>query len=251
VASGYTAAMTATPLAHHHTPGAAPTIVFLPGYRSDMQGSKVLAVEAWARARGQAFLRFDYAGCGESPGAFEAQTLASWRDDALRMIDTAVQGPVVLVGSSMGGWLMLLVARARPERVVGLVGIAAAPDFTRWGFTDAEKRQLQAAGRLEQPSDYGPEPMVTTLPFWTSGEANLVLDSPIDFAGPVRLLQGQQDTEVPWELALRLAAAFRSETVQTWIVKDGNHRLSRDGDIRLLFRAIEDVLTECSSPSSC
>jgi pimeloyl-ACP methyl ester carboxylesterase len=243
--------MTDLPLAHRHTPGASPTIVFLAGYRSDMQGSKVLALEAWAQARGQGFLRFDYAGCGESPGDFEDQTLASWRDDALRMIDTVVEGPVVLVGSSMGGWLMLLVAKARPERVIGMVGIAAAPDFTRWGFTEAEKQTLAEQGRLEQPSDYGPEPMVTTLPFWTSGEANLVLESPIDFAGPVRLLQGQQDAEVPWELALRLAATLRSEKVQTWIVKDGNHRLSRDGDIRLLLRATEDVLIECSSPSSC
>ncbi len=242
--------MTRPPLAHHHTPGETPTIVFLPGYRSDMQGSKVLALEGWARARGQAFLRFDYAGCGESPGAFEDQTLASWRDDALQMIDAIVEGPVVLVGSSMGGWLMLLVAQARPERVIGMVGIAAAPDFTRWGFTDAQKQTLAENGRLEQPSDYGPEPMVTTLPFWESGEANLMLEAPIAFDGPVRLLQGQRDEEVPWELALRLADTIRSDRVQTWIVKDGNHRLSREGDMRLLLRATEDVLTECSSPSS-
>jgi pimeloyl-ACP methyl ester carboxylesterase len=240
-----------TKLAHHHTPGAGPTLVFLPGYRSDMQGSKVLAMEAWARDRGQAFLRFDYAGCGESPGDFEDQTLASWRDDALRMIDTLVEGPVVLVGSSMGGWLMLLVAQARPERVVGMVGIAAAPDFTRWGFTDAEEATLASEGRLEQPSDYGPEPMVTTLPFWTSGEANLVLEAPIAFDGPVRLLQGQRDAEVPWELALRLADTLRSDDVQVTLVKGGDHRLSRDADIRLLLRATEDVLIACSSPSSC
>lgn len=240
-----------TLLAHHHAPGASPTLVFLPGYRSDMQGSKVLAMEAWARDRGQAFLRFDYAGCGESPGDFEDQTLASWRDDALRMIDTVVDGPVVLVGSSMGGWLMLLVAKARPDRVVGMVGIAAAPDFTRWGFTEAEKATLAAQGRLEQPSDYGPEPMVTTLGFWTSGEANLMLEAPIAFDGPVRLLQGQRDAEVPWELALRLADTLRSDDVQVTLVKGGDHRLSRDADIRLLLRATEDVLIACSSPSSC
>ncbi|WP_294333086.1 alpha/beta hydrolase [uncultured Sphingomonas sp.] len=240
-----------TRLAHHHSPGASPTIVFLPGYRSDMQGSKVLALEAWAQARGQAFLRFDYRGCGTSPGAFEDYTLADWRDDALSLIDTLVEGPVVLVGSSMGGWLMLLVAKARPERVVGMVGIAAAPDFTDWGFTEEEKRILGEQGRLEQPSAYSDEPMVTTRAFWESGEANRMLDAPIAFDGPVRLLQGQQDEEVPWELALRLAAAIRSENVQTWIVKDGNHRLSREGDMRLLRRATEDILTECSSPSSC
>jgi pimeloyl-ACP methyl ester carboxylesterase len=240
-----------TMLAHYHTAGASPTIVFLPGYRSDMQGSKVLAMEAWARTRGQAFLRFDYAGCGESPGDFEGQTLASWRDDALGMIDTLVAGPVVLVGSSMGGWLMLLVAQARPERVVGMVGIAAAPDFTRWGFTDTDKATLAKEGRLEQPSDYGPEPMVTTLNFWTSGEANLVLEAPIAFDAPVRLLQGQRDAEVPWELALRLAETLRSDDVQVTLVKGGDHRLSRDADIRLLLRATEDVLIACSSPSSC
>ncbi|OAN63818.1 alpha/beta hydrolase [Sphingomonas sp. TDK1] len=243
--------MTSQPLAHNHTPGASPTIVFLPGYRSDMQGSKVLALEAWARDRGRAFLRFDYAGCGESPGAFEDQTLESWRDDALRIIDTIVEGPVVLVGSSMGGWLMLLVAIARPARIAGLVGIAAAPDFTRWGFSDAEKRTLAEQGRLEQPSDYGPEPMITTLPFWTSGEANLVLEAPIPFDGPVRLLQGQRDAEVPWELALRLGDTLRSDDVQVTLVKGGDHRLSRETDIRLLLRATEDILTACFSPSSC
>lgn len=243
--------MHAPDLAFRHSPGASPTILYLPGYRSDMQGSKVLALEAWAQARGQAFLRFDYAGCGESPGAFEAQTLAGWRDDALAMIDSVIEGPVVLVGSSMGGWIMLLAALARPERVVGMVGIAAAPDFTRWGFTDAEKQQLQAAGRLEQPSDYSDEPMVTTRAFWESGETNLVLDAPIPFDGPVRLLQGQRDAEVPWELALRIAETIRSDQVQTCLVKDGDHRLSRDADIRLLLRATEEVLTACCSPSSC
>jgi pimeloyl-ACP methyl ester carboxylesterase len=237
-------------LAHHYTPGAAPTIVFLPGYRSDMQGSKVLALEAWAQARGQAFLRFDYAGCGESDGAFEDQTLVDWRDDALRLIDSLTQGPVVLVGSSMGGWIMLLVARERPERVAGMVGIAAAPDFTDWGFTDAEKRALAEQGRIEQANDYSDEPMVTTHGFWRSGEANRVLDGPIDFAGPVRLLQGQRDREVPWQHALAIAAALRLDAVQTWLVKDGDHRLSRDGDIRLLLRATQDVLDTCCSPSS-
>lgn len=126
-------------LAYRHTPGAGPTILFLPGYASDMSGSKALAIEAWAQATGRAFLRFDYAGCGESEGAFEDQTLAGWRDDALMMVDRVLSGPVVLVGSSMGGWIMLLVARDRPDRIAGLVGIAAAPDFTDWGFTADEK----------------------------------------------------------------------------------------------------------------
>ena len=125
-------------LAINHTPGASPTVMFLPGYASDMSGAKALAVEAWAVARGQACLRFDYGGCGDSEGAFEEQTLADWLGDALALIDELIEGPVVLVGSSMGGWLMLLAAKARPDRVVGMVGIAAAPDFTDWGFTTEE-----------------------------------------------------------------------------------------------------------------
>lgn len=237
-------------LAYRHTPGEGPTILFLCGYASDMNGTKALALETWARAEGRAFLRFDYAGCGESEGEFEAQTLALWRDDALRIIDQVVQGPVVLVGSSMGGWIMLLVAKARPEQVVGMVGIAAAPDFTDWGFTQAQKLHLLQHGRLEQPSDYSDAPTVTTRGFWASGEANRVMVSPIAFDGPVRLLQGQKDKEVPWQRAPALAEQIRSDAVQTWLVKDGDHRLSRDQDLALLVRAIEDVLALCSSPPS-
>ncbi len=237
-------------LAYRHTPGAGPTIVFLCGYASDMNGTKALALEEWARANGRAFLRFDYAGCGESEGDFEDQTLADWRDDALRIIDQVAQGPVVLVGSSMGGWIMLLVAKARPGQVLGLVGIAAAPDFTDWGFSHEEKLHLVEYSRIEQPSDYSNQPTVTTHAFWQAGESNRVMDGPIDFHGPVRLLQGQKDAEVPWERAPALAALFRSDAVQTWLVKDGDHRLSREGDIALILRAVQDVLALCSSPSS-
>ncbi|RYD60113.1 MAG: alpha/beta hydrolase, partial [Sphingomonadales bacterium] len=134
-------------LAYQHTAGTGPTILFLCGYGSDMEGSKALHLEAWAKAAGRAFLRFDYAGCGASEGSFEDETLVTWRDDALRMIDR-IEGPVVLVGSSMGGWVMLLAAKERPERVVGMVGIAAAPDFTDWGFTMEQKLALLQNGRL-------------------------------------------------------------------------------------------------------
>ena len=231
-----------TKLAHHHTPGAGPTLVFLPGYRSDMQGSKVLAMEAWARDRGQAFLRFDYAGCGESPGDFEDQTLASWRDDALRMIDTLVEGPVVLVGSSMGGWLMLLVAQARPERVVGMVGIAAAPDFTAWGFSQEQKMLILSEGRIEQPNPYGEAPTVTTRAFWESGEALRLLHAPIEIACPVRLLHGQADEDVSWTWSLELMKLLRSADVQTVIVKDGDHRLSRESDLALLVATVSTLM---------
>ena len=231
-------------LAYHHSPGAGPTIVFLPGYASDMQGSKALALEAWARTNGRAFLRFDYTGCGHSEGAFADQTLAGWRDDVLVMLDQVATGPVVLVGSSMGGWLMLLAAKARPERVAGMIGIAAAPDFTDWGFTADEKTYLNQYGRLERPNPYGPEPTLYTRAFWSSGEANRLLFAPIAFDGPVRLLHGDADPDVPWRLSVQLAGLLRSSDVATIVVKDGDHRLSRDGDIRLLIATVQNMLAD-------
>ncbi|WEJ97987.1 MAG: alpha/beta hydrolase [Candidatus Sphingomonas phytovorans] len=229
-------------LAYHLTEGAGPTIIFLPGYASDMTGSKATALEAWAKAAGRSFLRFDYAGCGQSEGVFEEQTLAGWRDDVLEMVDRTVAGPVVLVGSSMGGWLMLLVARDRPDRVAGLVGIAPAPDFTDWGFTTDEKLALLQNGRIERPSIYADQPTVYTSRFWQSGEANRLMFGEIAVNGPVRLLQGQADLDVPWHRTVRLAELLRSADVQTLLVKDGDHRLSRDADIALLIRAVEDVI---------
>ena len=228
-------------LAYHHTEGTGPTIVFLPGYASDMTGSKALGLEAWARASGRAFLRFDYGGCGASEGAFADQSLADWRDDALAMIDQAVTGPVALVGSSMGGWVMLLAALARAERVAALIGIAAAPDFTDWGFSQEEKLYILQHGRLERPNPYGPEPTLYTARFWQSGEALRLLHKPIDLACPVRLLHGQRDSDVPWAQTLRLAELLRSDDVQVTLVKAGDHRLSRDEDIALLIRTIEDL----------
>ncbi len=233
-------------LAYHLTEGTGPTIVFLPGYASDMSGSKAVALEAWAKAAGRAYLRFDYSGCGESPGDFEDQTLEIWRDDALSLIDTLVSGPVVLVGSSMGGWLMLLVALARPERVVGMVGIAAAPDFTDWGFSEEKKLTLLREGRIAEHSEYSDQPTITTRAFWSSGEANRVMIGSIAFTGPVRLLHGQRDPDVPWERSLKLAELLTGDDVQTWLVKDGDHRLSRESDIALIERAVKDVVTTCS-----
>ncbi len=230
-------------LAYHHLPGKGPTIVFLPGYASDMSGSKAVAIDAWARKADQSYLRFDYAGCGASGGAFEDQTLASWCDDALAVIDAVTTGPVVLAGSSMGGWIMLLVALARPERVAAMVGIAAAPDFTDWGFTDEQKAVLRHEGRIEEHSIYSPEPTVTTLAFWESGETNRLMDGPIDLSVPTRLIHGQRDPDVPWERSVTLAGLLRSDDIQTLLVKDGDHRLSRPQDITLILKAIEDVAT--------
>jgi len=239
-----TLSVSATLLAHHHREGRGPTIVFLPGYASDMQGTKALALDAWAAANKRAMLRFDYSGCGESPGEFEAQSFMQWRDDALGMIDEVALGPVVLVGSSLGGWLMLHAALARPERVVGLIGIAAAPDFTGWGFTEAEKLTILSKGRLEQPNPYGDAPTVTSRAFWESGEAMRLTHGPIAIDCPVRLLHGQQDPDVPWAWSLRLMELIRSPDVRLALVKDGDHRLSRDSDLALLTATVADLLEQ-------
>jgi pimeloyl-ACP methyl ester carboxylesterase len=231
-------------LAYRHRKGRGPTLIFLPGYMSDMDGGKAAALDAWAEARGQAMLRFDYAGCGRSGGDFETQTLHGWRGDVLAMIDeVADEVPVVLVGSSMGGWLMLLAALARPERVAGLVGIAAAPDFTDWGFSQEKKMRILSEGRLEEPSPYGETPTVTTRAFWESGEAMRLLHAPIDIFCPVRLLHGQADAEVSWTWSLELMKLIRSADVQTALVKDGDHRLSRESDLALLVATVS-TLTE-------
>jgi pimeloyl-ACP methyl ester carboxylesterase len=219
--------------------GQGPTIVFLPGYASDMAGSKAVALDAWAARTGRAFVRFDYRGCGESAGAFEDHNLEDWRDDALGVIDS-VDGPVVLVGSSMGGWIMLLAALARPDKVAALVGLAAAPDFTDWGFDAAQKAAFVTDGRVLEPSIYGP-PLVTTSGFWEAGQRNLLLGGQIAIDAPVRLIQGQNDPDVPWQKALMLAERLRSADVQVRLIKDGDHRLSRDTDIALLIGTIESL----------
>ena len=229
-------------LAYRHRLGRGPTIVFLPGYMSDMEGGKATALDAWAAAQGRAMLRFDYAGCGASNGDFEAQPLARWRDDVLAMIDRVVAGPVVLVGSSMGGWLMLLAALARPERVAGLVGIAAAPDFTSWGYSEAQKLTILREGKLVEPSPYGETPYVTSRAFWESGEALRLMHAPIAIDCPVRLLHGQADADVPWNLSVDLAALLRSADVQTVLVKDGDHRLSREQDLALLLGIVQILM---------
>ncbi|MFC4293776.1 alpha/beta fold hydrolase [Novosphingobium tardum] len=228
-------------IAFRHAPGEGPALVFLPGYMSDMSGSKAAAVLAWARSRGRACLLLDYSGCGISDGAFAEGTLSRWRDEVLALIETRANGPVVLVGSSMGGWLMLLVALARPRSVASLVGIAAAPDFTDWGRTPAQQARLAAGETVFDPNPYGPEPTPMHAAFWADGQALRLLDAEIPLDCPVRLMHGQADADVPSALSLRLAATLRSADVQIILVKDGDHRLSRDQDIALLLRVIEDL----------
>jgi len=228
-----------TRIAVRRREGEGPPVMFLPGYASDMTGCKALALDGWAEANGRAFVRFDYGGCGESEGVFAEQGLENWFADALAVLD-ATPGDVVLVGSSMGGWLALLVAMVRPARIAALVGIAAAPDFTEWGFHEAEKAQLMRGQALIRPSAYGP-PLVTTARFWSSGQAMRLPRGEIAIDGAVRLLHGQADPDVPWAHSVALAERLRSADVQVILVKDGDHRLSRPQDIALLIATIEGL----------
>jgi len=228
-------------LAYRHTPGAGPAIVFLPGYMSDMAGGKATALFDWAAAEGNACLLLDYAGCGLSDGLFADHTLLDWRGDVLDLIDAKAEGPVILVGSSMGGWLMLLVGERLGSRLHALVGIAAAPDFTDWGRSDDEKELLAAGGPVFDANPYGPEPTPMHPAFWADGQANRRLDREISIDCPVRLIHGMRDTDVPWEVSQRLMHAVRSRDVHLTLVKDGDHRLSRDEDIALLLRTAATI----------
>ena len=222
--------------------GGSPTLVFLPGYASDMEGAKAVALDAFAERRGIAMLRFDYSGTGLSDGEFEDGTLALWLDEALAAVDRLTDGPLVVIGSSMGGWIALHLGLLRPERVQALVGIAAAPDFTEWGFTDGQKEELHANGRLEEPNPYGPDPQVVTHAFWKSGEDLRLLDAPIDVRCPVRLVHGDKDQDVPLEVAHRTMRALRSADVQLLTIKGGGHRLSEPHEIDAILRTVAALL---------
>jgi pimeloyl-ACP methyl ester carboxylesterase len=219
---------------HGAGPQASPCLVFLPGYMSDMSGSKATALFAEAQAQGRACLLLDYSGCGLSDGDFADGMLSRWRDEVLALVASYVSGPVLLVGSSMGGWLMLLVAEHLKHQLAGLIGIAPAPDFTRWGYSEAQRAQLAAAETIYEPNPYGPEPTPTHARFFADAECHVRLDGPIDITCPVRLLHGKCDDDVPWEISLKLKAALRSDDVQVTLIEDGDHRLSRPGDIDAL-----------------
>lgn len=225
-------------IAFRCNPGKGPALVFLPGYMSDMAGSKACAVFDWAVSQGRACLLLDYSGCGQSGGQFAEGTLTRWREEVLALIEAHCAGPAVLIGSSMGGWLMLLCALARPDRVHALVGIAPAPDFTAWGFSDEQQAELLAGETVLEENAYGPQPTPTFPGFWADGQTQLLLDREIALDCPVRLLHGQQDPDVPWEISLRLADALHSADVQVQLIKDGDHRLSREADIALILRTI-------------
>ncbi len=235
-------------IAHVAREGAEPTVVFLGGFKSDMTGTKATHLESWAAARGRAYLRFDYSGHGASSGVFEESCIGDWLEDALAVIDAATRGPLVLVGSSMGGWIALLVALARPARVAGLVLIAPAPDFTErlmWARFDEQARaRLMGEGRLELPSEYDDGPYVITRRLIEEGRAHLLLEGarPIAIDAPVRILHGMRDPDVPWELSLELVERLAGSDVVLELVKNGDHRLSAPEDLARLTRRIEEVI---------
>jgi len=209
-------------IAYRLRQGDAPTLVFLPGYASDMEGAKALALDAFAEVEEQAFLRLDYSGTGSSAGRFEDGTLDRWLEEVVAAIDRLTDGPLVVIGSSMGGWLALHLAARRPDRVQALVGIAAAPDFTDWG--------LQRDGGGITPA------------FRESGQMLLLLKAEIAVYCPVRLIHGDADNDVPLDIAFRTMRALRSADVQVTIIKDGGHRLSEPHEIDTILRIVSDLL---------
>jgi len=235
-------------IAYHRTPGHAPGVVFLTGFKSDMTGGKALALEDFCRRRGQAYLRFDYFGHGASSGAFEDGTIGRWADDATAVLDAVTEGPQVLVGSSMGGWIMLLAALARPARVAGLVGTAAAPDFTEDGvlseMTEAQKADMARQGFIEVANPYDEAPYRITKTLIDEGRKHLLLRDEIPLDCPVRLIHGTADADVPWRTSERLALKLRSQDVETLFVKDGDHRLSEPRDLARLAHVVGRLLDQ-------
>ena len=235
------------PLAYRLAAGAGPGVVFLGGFMSDMTGEKATALDAFCRQQGRAFLRFDYRGHGASGGRFEESVLSDWLADTLAVLDRLTAGPQVLVGSSMGGWLMLLAALARPERVHALIGIAPAPDFVLRvdaGLTAEQRCDLDGQGFFLRPSEYGDGPYTITKALIEDGKRHCLLDRPIPVLRPVRLLHGMRDDAVPWRGSLRLVERIEGGDVRTVFVKDGDHRLSRPADLTLLTTVLDELLRE-------
>lgn len=229
-------------IAYRLTPGDGPALVFLPGYMSDMDGGKATAVFDWAKANGRACLLLDYSGCGASDGEFADGSLSRWRDEVLALIEARLDGQVVLIGSSMGGWLMLLVGEALGNRLAGMIGIAAAPDFSDWGYDDRQKADLANGKTVFEDNPYGPEPTPTHALFWRDAEMHKCLGRQIAIDCAVRLIHGQGDQDVPWKVSLSLAEALRSDNVQVTLIKHGDHRLSREEDIAILLRQIDSLI---------
>lgn len=232
-------------IAYRRSRGASPAVVWLGGFKSDMTGTKAEAIAAWAEAEGRAFLRFDYSGHGASDGRFDDGTISAWLDDALAAIDALAQGPLVLVGSSMGGWIAALAALQRRDRVAGIVFIAPAPDFTEeliWNrMTGAERDELLRRGRLEEHSEYSDEPTVITRALIEDGRKHLVLGGEIAINCPVRILQGMADPDVPWRHTLRFANCLSTDDLELIFLKSGDHRLSKLHEIKRILSVLSSV----------
>lgn len=232
-------------IAYHYTAGEGPCVVFLGGLKSDMQGTKAVHLEAWAKARGQAFLRFDYSGHGESSGRFEDGCIGDWAEDTAAVLGSVTDAPLVLVGSSMGGWQALLAVKRNPQRIAGLVTIAAAPDFTEdsmWvGFTDAQKAQLENEGQVALPSDYD-APYIITKRMIEDGRQQLVLREPLQLPIPTRFLQGTADADVDMSVALRLLDHATGPDMRLTLVDGADHRFSTQACLTLITQSVDDVL---------
>ncbi|OYQ35167.1 alpha/beta hydrolase [Niveispirillum lacus] len=237
-----------TAIAYRRSPGLGPGLIFLTGFRSDMAGAKAVALERWARSQGRAFVRFDYHAHGASGGNWEDGSIGRWRDDALAVLDCVTEGPQILVGSSMGGWIALLLALARPDRIAGVVGIAPAPDFTermiRPRLGPVELQALARDGQFIAPSAYDPAGYPITRHLLEEAQNHLLLTKgagPIRVGCPVRLLHGQCDPDIPWQTSLDLAAALEARDVRITLVKDGDHRLSRDADLIVMLGLVGEL----------
>ena len=237
---------TGASIAYHMLPGKSPGIVFMTGFMSDMTGTKALALEELCRARGHAFLRFDYQGHGASSGDIADGTIGLWAEDALAVFDALTEGPQVIVGSSMGGWIMLLTALARPQRIAGLLGIAAAPDFTEdllpQSLTEEHLQTIEGSGIVVIPSDYE-NPYTITKALLDDGNHHSVLNKEIALDCPVRLLHGLEDSSVPWQRSLTLQERLRSDDVEVTLIKGGDHRLSGDQDLKKLQNTAASLLS--------
>lgn len=232
-------------IAYHKTEGAGPGVIFLGGFRSDMDGTKALYLEHWAKARGRAFLRFDYSGHGQSSEDFLDGCIGDWAEDAAEAVATLTMGPQILIGSSMGGWISLLLAKRMPERVAGLIGIAAAPDFTEdsmWdGFNADQRRELVKTGQVALPSDYSDEPYIITRRLIEDGRTQLVLRDPLRLPFPVRLLHGTDDADVAVSVPLRLIAHAECADMQLTLIKGADHRLSTEANLAQLIETVETL----------
>ena len=232
-------------LAYHKTQGRGPGVVFLGGFMSDMSGTKAVFLEDWAKSQDRAFLRFDYSGHGESSGAFADGCIGDWAEDALEALSKLAEGPQILVGSSMGGWIALLLARKLPKRVHGLVGVAAAPDFTEdsmWpGLTDAQRAEILEQGQINVPNGYDDTPYTLTRRLFEDGKMQLVLETPLDLPFPVRLMQGTLDEAVATSVPLRLIAHATCPDMRLTLVKDADHRFSTPECLQMITAAITDL----------